>query len=219
MVAVMGLSSTLAGTITIGTGNAVEFGQGVVTAAACDAAITVTPESSFNASTTGGADSFTVSALTISGIGGSTLGTQNQETAVADTGCLGKVFEIEAYYDSVTVELGYGSVYKTLTVTLPTNSDSATAAENFSAAAWNSDGATWSKYTGGSVTIDRVATNTGGTTGAAAAPVLSNGATVGMKFTITGLRIPSTVTKFTIETRSPNSTRADEAAKRGIPST
>lgn len=208
MVAVMGLSSTLAGTITIGTGNAVEFGQGVVTAAACDPAITVTPASSFNASTTGGADSFTVSAITISGIGGST---GSAESATAGTGCLGKVFEIRAYYDSTTVELGFGSTYKTITVTLPENGDSTTAAANFAASAWNAEAATWSKSSS-SPTISGVATNTNNNTGTQAT---ASSATSGIQFTISGLRIPSTMTKITVETRSPNSTRPEEAAARG----
>jgi hypothetical protein len=39
------IGSTLAGSITIGTTNSVEFGQGVVTASACDSALLVTPSS------------------------------------------------------------------------------------------------------------------------------------------------------------------------------
>jgi hypothetical protein len=210
MVAVMGLSSTLAGTITIGTGNAVEFGQGVVTAAACDPAITVTPVSSFNASTVNGvADSFTISAITVSGIGGSS--TTSAESATANTGCLGKVFEIRAYYDSVTVELGFGSTYKTLTVTLPENGDSTTAEANFAASAWNAESATWSKSSS-SPTITGVATNTNNNTGTQAT---ASSSTSGIQFTISGLRIPSTTTKITVETRSPSSARAEEAAARG----
>jgi len=210
MVAVMGLSSTLAGTITIGTGNAVEFGQGVVTAAACDPAITVTPVSAFNASTTAGADSFTVSAITISGIGGST---GSAESATAGTGCLGKVFEIRAYAETQTVELGLGAIYKTITVTLPENGDSTTAAANFVALAWNSDADTWSKSSSSpSITDASVATNTNNNTGTQAT---ASSATSGIQFTISGLRIPSTMTKITVETRSPNSARAEEAAARG----
>ena len=44
------IGSTLAGSIAIGTGT-VEFGQGVVTTAACDTAITVTPTSELTAGT------------------------------------------------------------------------------------------------------------------------------------------------------------------------
>jgi len=212
MVAVMGLSSTLAGTITIGTGNAVEFGQGVVTAAACDPAITVTPVSSFNASTTGGSDSFTVSALTISGIGGSTGST---DSATANTGCLGKVFEIRAYYDSTTVQLGFGESYKTLTVTLPENGDSTTAAANFVASAWDTTDAIWVSSTN-SPSITNVGANTNNSTGTQAD---KTSATSGIQFTVSGLYIPSTVTKFTVETRAPAAdsarTTRSEAAKKG----
>ena len=38
-----GMSTTLAGTITLNTSGSVEFGQGVVSTAACDTAIKVTP--------------------------------------------------------------------------------------------------------------------------------------------------------------------------------
>jgi len=216
MVAVMGLSSTLAGTITIGTGNAVEFGQGVVTAAACDPAITVTPVSTFNpSSSTTVADSFTVSAITLSGIGGSTQGAG--ESATAGSGCLGKTFEIRAYYDSVTVELGLeSSDYKTITVTLPTNGDSVTVAEAFNAQGWSINESTGG-WTASSVvpSITAVGSNTNnalstGTRAAASSP------TNGIRFTVSGLRIPSTVTKITVETRAPatsNRTGASETAR------
>ena len=93
LVAMMGMSTTLAGTITIGTNNRVEFGQGLVSTAACDDAITVTPASSFTNS--GGAnDTFTVSSLTLSGI---------------HSDCLGKVFVIKAYAGSSNTTLAITS--------------------------------------------------------------------------------------------------------------
>ena len=64
MVAVMGLSSTLAGTITLNAGTSVEFGQGVVTTAACDSSVVITPTSSYDTA----ADTFTVNSLTVSDI-------------------------------------------------------------------------------------------------------------------------------------------------------
>jgi hypothetical protein len=45
---VVGISSTLAGSITLNGEDNVEFGQGVVTAAACDSNITITPSSFFD---------------------------------------------------------------------------------------------------------------------------------------------------------------------------
>jgi hypothetical protein len=220
MVAVMGLSSTLAGTITIGTGNAVEFGQGVVTAAACDPAITVTPTSSFNpSSSTDVADSFTVSAITLSGIGGATVG--SGDSATTNSGCLGKTFEIRAYYDTQTVELGLQtSAFKTITVTLPTNGDSVTAAANFNAQGWsiNEVSGEWTASTVvPSITGVSANTNNSASTGTRAT---ASSSTDGIKFTVSGLRIPSTVTKITVETRAPattNRTGASEAAAQGRP--
>ena len=88
LVAMMGMSTTLAGTITIGTNNRIEFGQGLVTTAACDGSITITPSSSFNAST----DTFTVTELTISNVNGYNID--------ANQMCLGKWFIIKAYSGS-----------------------------------------------------------------------------------------------------------------------
>ncbi len=81
LVAMMGMSTTLAGTITINTNGAVEFGQGLVTTAACDSDLSVTPTSSFDTSS----DTFTVSSLTIGKIG---------------SGCYGKYFKVTAYDSS-----------------------------------------------------------------------------------------------------------------------
>ena len=46
-----GMSTTLAGTISLNSGGNVEFGQGVVTTAACDTTIRILPSSSFDTST------------------------------------------------------------------------------------------------------------------------------------------------------------------------
>ena len=90
LVAMMGMSTTLAGTITIGTNNRVEFGQGLVATAACDSAITLTPTSSFT-NTGNSLDTFTVNTLTLSGI--------SQD-------CLGKVFVIKAFAGTSADSLG-----------------------------------------------------------------------------------------------------------------
>ena len=75
------IGSTLAGTIAINSGAAVEFGQGIAQATACDTnGITVTPASSFTNSA--GAGTFALGTVTIAGI--------------ADT-CNGKIFKIRAY--------------------------------------------------------------------------------------------------------------------------
>ena len=88
LVAMMGMSTTLAGTITI-SGGRVEFGQGIVTTAACDGTIGLTPATTFN-SAVGASDSFTVTELTLDSI--------TVATAVGSgEGCLGKWFTIKAY--------------------------------------------------------------------------------------------------------------------------
>ena len=92
LVAMMGMSTTLAGTITIGTNSRVEFGQGLVNTAACDDAITVTPSTTFNVS--GGIynDTFTVTSLVIGGVAGG--------ASAAAENCIGKYFTVKAYAGS-----------------------------------------------------------------------------------------------------------------------
>ena len=76
------IGSTLAGTITIGSGS-VEFGQGLVTTAACDDEITVAPASTLNPGNGAGTlPFFEVLSIELSGI---------------DAGCSGKTFRIGAY--------------------------------------------------------------------------------------------------------------------------
>ena len=108
LVAMMGMSTTLAGTITINTNGAVEFGQGLVTTAACDSSIDVTPTSAFDTATS----TFSVSKLTLSKIG---------------SGCYDKYLKITAY-DSSGNKLKWTSVGTSggfLNFVIP--SDSATA--------------------------------------------------------------------------------------------
>ena len=76
------IGSTLAGSISINAGSGVEFGQGVVSTAACDGAITVAPTSQLtssfptsplgNGSRPGVAPYFSLGAITVSDIDGST---------------------------------------------------------------------------------------------------------------------------------------------------
>lgn len=80
------IGSTLAGSITIGSGS-VEFGQGVVATAACDSAISVAPTSTLNPGGGGTIPFFEMLAITLSGIG---------------AGCDGKTFRISAYDSSGT---------------------------------------------------------------------------------------------------------------------
>ena len=83
----MGMGSTLAATITLNSGTAVEFGQGVQYVTACDNAITVTPTSEFVNSATNEQSNFRLRTIVLSDIG---------------TGCLGKKLRITAYTNSET---------------------------------------------------------------------------------------------------------------------
>jgi len=112
------IGSTLAGNITVGTGS-VEFGQGSVTTAACDSAITVTPTSTFT--NTSGAGTFKVGTVLITGI--------------ADA-CSGKTFKITAYGDTgAALTLSTGGAdspecVATYTLTASTNSIASEASNN-----------------------------------------------------------------------------------------
>ena len=75
------IGSTLAGTITIGSGS-VEFGQGVVDTAACDDTISVAPTSILNAGSPGTVPFFEILSITLSSIG---------------SNCFGKTFRLSAY--------------------------------------------------------------------------------------------------------------------------
>jgi hypothetical protein len=83
----MGMGSTLAASITLNGGTAVEFGQGVQLVTACDAAITVTPTSEFVNSTTDGQANFRLKSIAITDIG---------------SGCVGKKIRLTAYTDVET---------------------------------------------------------------------------------------------------------------------
>ncbi|CAB4991612.1 MAG: hypothetical protein F2888_01190 [Actinobacteria bacterium] len=84
---VMGMGSTLAASITLNGGTAVEFGQGVQLVTACDDAITVTPTSEFVNSTTSGQANFRLKTIALTGIG---------------EGCVGKKIRLTAYTDVET---------------------------------------------------------------------------------------------------------------------
>jgi len=79
------LGSTLAANISLNSGSAVEFGQGVAQTTACDTngGITVTPSAAFVNAANGGSFNFTTVAF-----------------SNIDSACLGKVFTLKAYGDS-----------------------------------------------------------------------------------------------------------------------
>jgi hypothetical protein len=83
---VMGMGSTLAASITLNGGTAVEFGQGVQLVTACDSAITVTPTSVFENDSRTGQANFRLGTIKLS--------------SVDNINCLGKKIRLTAYTDS-----------------------------------------------------------------------------------------------------------------------
>ncbi len=91
LAAVTGLGSTLAASISLNDGNAVEFGQGVATTAACNGtdSITLTPTSEYIPTS----ESFRLDTIQLSGIN---TDTPDPYTGI---GCAGKTLIIRAYTD------------------------------------------------------------------------------------------------------------------------
>jgi hypothetical protein len=109
LAAVTGIGSTLAANITLNDTGAVEFGQGVVTTAACDNSITVAPASTFvNASPSASPSArFNLSTIVFSGID--------------ETTCAGKTFTIKAFGDTGSEPLIFvNSTVDTILVSLTT---------------------------------------------------------------------------------------------------
>ena len=100
LAAVTGIGSTLAANITLNGGDNVEFGQGVVTTAACDNSITVTPVSTYVNSSS----SFVLDAINFS--------------TIDTTACDGKTFTIKAYNDTDAGALYLNSVVDVIEVSL-----------------------------------------------------------------------------------------------------
>jgi hypothetical protein len=97
---VLGLGSTLAATINLGTGATVEFGQGISATTACDGDVTVVPGSTF-VNATGTAGDFQLTSITISGIN-----SVANDTATG-AGCGGQTFILHAYTDDGTMATNY----------------------------------------------------------------------------------------------------------------
>ena len=137
-----GMSTTLAGTISLNGGSTVEFGQGVVTTAACDPSITVTPTSSYDTST-----GFSVTGVTFSNI--------------ADT-CAGKYMTVKAYSSTAQLNVNAAGTYTFFKVKIPTS--------NQAAGSWDKpsvDGAvTWTNtaVTGSGTWSSDLTSSTGGFT-------------------------------------------------------
>jgi len=92
--AVAVLGSTLAANISLGTGSAIEFGQGVQVATACDPSITLSPRANFVNSSTN--PQFFLSTIGFSGVDGRAA---NSTDISGATGCSGRTFTLNAYGD------------------------------------------------------------------------------------------------------------------------
>ena len=90
--AVAVLGSTLAANISLGSGSALEFGQGVQTTAACDSSITISPKVSFVNSASN--PQFMLSTVSFSNL-----------DASSTTACQGKTLTLNAYGDSSATPL------------------------------------------------------------------------------------------------------------------
>ena len=167
-----GMSTTLAGTITLNSSGSVEFGQGVVTTAACDTSVSVTPRSAFKASDS----TFYVDQVTLSNIGTVAGGTNG-------AGCLGKKFVLKAYNASDTLlNVDSATAFTEIFVTIPSDSATATAG-------------TFTKTSWVGVTVPGTGSgwdNTGSNGWTSAASGTG-------QLTITGLTIPGSVTRLTLE--------------------
>jgi len=102
LAAVTGIGSTLAANITLSGDNNVEFGQGVVTTAACDEDITIAPSSIFvNPSPAPSGSPATTARFDLGTIALSLVDTSTQDPDNGDiVGCAGTTLTIKAYGDS-----------------------------------------------------------------------------------------------------------------------
>jgi hypothetical protein len=113
VIAVVG--STLAANISLGSGSAIEFGQGVQVTSACDNLITLTPKAVF---VNGTSPSFMLSTIAFSGVDASS------------TGCQGKTLSLNAYGDlsSTPIQLATSGSTALTTATIGINSGTPTSA-------------------------------------------------------------------------------------------
>jgi hypothetical protein len=110
------LGSTLAANISLGSGSAIEFGQGVQVTSACDNLITLTPKAVF---VNGSSPSFMLSTIAFSGV-----------DASATTTCQGKTLSLNAYGDSssTAIQLATAGISALTTATIGINSGTPTSA-------------------------------------------------------------------------------------------
>jgi hypothetical protein len=122
--AVAVLGSTLAANISLGTGSAIEFGQGVQVAAACDSSITLSPRANFVNSAN---PQFFLSTISFTDVDGRAGGAA---LSGGGTGCAGKTLTLNAYGDvsATPLDIATGSVS---VATIGINGSTPTTSEGF----------------------------------------------------------------------------------------
>jgi len=179
-----GMSTTLAGTISLNSSGSVEFGQGVVTTAACDTSIKILPTSAYDSSSA--TTPFYVSNIELQDIG---IKSNGSDTATAGGGCLGKRLTLKAYKADGT-QLNLVGSQSSIFIEIP---DSGTAVANVS------DGSPNDKTQFTDKTTEISITNSGGFGGNTSATGTSSAGFVN----IGNLAIPGTVTRITLESSEP----------------
>jgi hypothetical protein len=177
-----GMSTTLAGTISLNSSGSVEFGQGVVTTAACDTSIKILPVSAFDSQSA--TVPFYVEKIELQDIGIKSSGT---DTATAGGGCLGKRLTLKAYKADGTQLNIIGNV-NSIFIEIP---DSGTSVANVADGTPNNKDVYADKTAG--ITILEA-----GGFGAGATTVATGVGTAG-NVIIGNLAIPGTVTRITLE--------------------
>jgi hypothetical protein len=177
-----GMSTTLAGTISLNTSGSVEFGQGVITTAACDTSIKILPVSAFDSSSA--EVPFYVEEIELQDIGIKSSGT---DTATAGGGCLGKRLTLRAY-DAAGLPLNIIGSVNSIFIEIP---DSGTAVANVSDGSPN-DKAQYTDVTSGVSILEAGGFGSSATT-------IATGVGVAGNVILGNLEIPGTVTRITLE--------------------
>ncbi len=126
--AVAVLGSTLAANISLGTGSSLEFGQGVQVTAACDSAITLSPQVTFVNNATN--PQFYFSTVSFSGVDARSAGSAE---VAGGTGCQGRTLTLNAYGDSSATPISFATVSSSLvsSATIGINSSTPTTSAGF----------------------------------------------------------------------------------------
>jgi hypothetical protein len=179
-----GMSTTLAGTISLNSSGSVEFGQGVVTTAACDASIKILPASSFDSETS----EFSVSSIELQDIG---IRSNGNDTDTVGGGCLSKRLTLKAYdVDGEPLEMFATGGATFVYIEIPDSGTAPTLSPNGSP----NDKTQYTDVSAG-VSIPE-AGGFGGTT-------TDTGEASAGYVVIGGLQIPGTVTRITLESSEP----------------